>query len=1078
MPPEPHRNEHAGAVRGPMVQAGTIVGDVHFHRRRPRRGSRWRAPAAVGSVLLAGLAGLIGGGWWTEAALLLGAGSPLEWWLIRRAIRPATGADPLDEALSGLRQQVRRQWTEERDNRGLQDPRPLRLRWRPTERPVQVRLTAAERGRAEQRQGELLQAADETAPAAAALLTAFQQDTRRQLVVLGERGAGKSTLALLFTLVALDDAARPVPVLLSVAGWNPKERIEDWIARRISEDYPAVSLRQVEHLLADRRLLPVLDGLDEVPPRLLERALHALNRAAVPEMVITCRSAEFEAAVSRGGALVHATVVEIEPVKPEDAREFFEQRDLEGAQRWDDVVDTMADRPDGPLARLLSTPLMIILARRAYRRPGSRPDELAEFGTAEEAEAHLLSEFLPAVYPDERYRVKAQRWLVFLAHHLDRQGNPDFEWWRLARAMPRWLIPTVVAGVLTGVFFLAVPDDNYLYTPNPAVALPLVVMIGVHVGRVSRLPAAQAQRSPVRALGGRMLRNAAVAGLAAVAMALLFIAAVHFSGSLDGKAAIYGYLNRLSFESAAVDLIFSISIIGSCAVSSLYRAGMPQRVVPRLRTLLPALGVGLGVGLLSGVLVWLFFFVGKLRFLTIAPDSADVVSTTAFSSTAVSLIFAVFVGLPIGAARWLASPSSVEVGNSPRAVLRGDRAAMLLATLVSGVPLLGLVFGAWSVEDNYRELFTACGVLVMAAVLCCSGSAWVSYTIARSWLAVRGQLPWRLTAFLRNAHAIGVLRQAGSAYQLRHDVLRAHLAVQHPGHHRETPSPRAKFGWTGVGIVASLVVLGGVTAAFLPAGAPREFAAPVNPYNDAGLDRSGYLINSDDGKGAESVVDLLSGDSFPLPEGGSVHSAQISPDGSRIALSLRVGGDESLLEVREVAGGRVVRSVPVPLWGIVKYGPGGKSVAVVNPFRRSAITFDVESGKWAAAATAPLPGGPVSPYYWQLVESSDFESLLLVNARGELWKWGYLSGISEKVADNACAPAGPCRVSVADGGQVVVTSRNEGIIKNISSGATLHITDVTGLVRALDSWELSADGRTLFTYAAGGVVRAWDVPAF
>jgi hypothetical protein len=52
------------------------------------------------------------------------------------------------------------------------------------------------------------------------------------------------------------------------------------------------------------------------------------------------------------------------------------------------------------------------------------------------------------------------------------------------------------------------------------------------------------------------------------------------------------------------------------------------------------------------------------------------------------------------------------------------------------------------------------------------------------WLALWGQLPWRLTRFLRQAHAAGVLRQVGPAYQFRHDMLRAYLADHGPPTHR------------------------------------------------------------------------------------------------------------------------------------------------------------------------------------------------------------------------------------------------------------------------------------------------------
>ncbi|MEY9843107.1 hypothetical protein ABH940_000155 [Streptacidiphilus sp. BW17] len=38
-------------------------------------------------------------------------------------------------------------------------------------------------------------------------------------------------------------------------------------------------------------------------------------------------------------------------------------------------------------------------------------------------------------------------------------------------------------------------------------------------------------------------------------------------------------------------------------------------------------------------------------------------------------------------------------------------------------------------------------------------------------LATRGRLPWRLVGFLRWSHGVGLLRSAGTVYQIRHDEL-------------------------------------------------------------------------------------------------------------------------------------------------------------------------------------------------------------------------------------------------------------------------------------------------------------------
>jgi len=96
------------------------------------------------------------------------------------------------------------------------------------------------------------------------------------------------------------------------------------------------------------------------------------------------------------------------------------------------------------------------------------------------------------------------------------------------------------------------------------------------------------------------------------------------------------------------------------------------------------------------------------------------------------------------------------------------------AALVAGVEeglRLGLAAGAIGVV-GMGLIGVSTSVLV--------GGAWVSFTLARCWLAFRRRLPWRLMAFLADAHEQrGVLRQAGGVYQFRHLELQRRLAYRH-----------------------------------------------------------------------------------------------------------------------------------------------------------------------------------------------------------------------------------------------------------------------------------------------------------
>jgi len=183
-------------------------------------------------------------------------------------------------------------------------------------------------------------------------------------------------------------------------------------------------------------------------------------------------------------------------------------------------------------------------------------------------------------------------------------------------------------------------------------------------------------------------------------------------------------------------------------------------------------GVGIGGGLAAGLAL------GLVAWRVVGPATGVVVGTGA------GLVIALVSGLA-GAA------TTVGAAVSPAAVLTRDRRIFTVLGLSAGVAT-GLVAGLLIGLDVGIEKHTTVtpgsllpnglGIGLAVAVACGTVLAfvqtpWGDFFLARCWLALWGRrLPWRLSAFLADAHHRGVLRQVGATYQFRHLELQRRLA--------------------------------------------------------------------------------------------------------------------------------------------------------------------------------------------------------------------------------------------------------------------------------------------------------------
>jgi hypothetical protein len=374
----------------------------------------------------------------------------------------------LGQAAEDLARLVTRQWEREAGARGLTHQTPLDVRWASTRRPVAPSAVDVV--------GEHTMAATPTRlklhGGVEELADVLRRLPGRQLVLLGEPGSGKTSAAALLTLrlLAGRQTGDPVPVLFPLASWDPKTQgLETWMAQRISADHPAFRKRGVHGPDAARDLverglvLPVLDALDEVAAKVeAVRGIAEVVGLTKP-LVLTCRADDYEEIIRQTGVPVgRAAVVELKPVTAPEAARYLAAGTPDGDQRWQPVVTTLREEPEGVLARALSTPLAVYLTKTAYTSPSTTPADLLAHRTSTAVEHHLLDAYLPALYP-EPDAVKARKWLSFLARML--AANPatgNLAWWRLFLLLPQphVIISATRTGLAGAVLVVAIVVES------------------------------------------------------------------------------------------------------------------------------------------------------------------------------------------------------------------------------------------------------------------------------------------------------------------------------------------------------------------------------------------------------------------------------------------------------------------------------------------------------------------------------------------------------------------------------------------------------------------------------------------
>ncbi len=248
-----------------------------------------------------------------------------------------------------------------------------------------------------------------------------------KLVILGATGSGKTTtlLELAHVLVsrAQKDASLPLPVLFELGTWKAESgAIADWLIAQLQFKYD-IPVAMGKQWLAEQKLLPLLDGLDEVETHRQDLCIQAVNQfiesELKPKHLVVCSS--FEVYKNCPNRFRLQAAILLKPLTETQIQNYL----LEARSRelWYSIEH------EQELLKLAKAPLFLSMMALAYE------DILIEswkrINSSEEQRKYLLTAYIRRQmtgvvkqYPrgKELRSEQIRHWLGWLARKMEQEG--------------------------------------------------------------------------------------------------------------------------------------------------------------------------------------------------------------------------------------------------------------------------------------------------------------------------------------------------------------------------------------------------------------------------------------------------------------------------------------------------------------------------------------------------------------------------------------------------------------------------------------------------------------------------------
>ena len=266
-------------------------------------------------------------------------------------------------------------------------------------------------------------------PPKASIAKVFDR-TNGKLVILGATGAGKTTtlleLAMVLVSRAQKDHSLPLPVLFELGTWKEQSgAISDWLIAQLQFKYD-IPVAVGKQWLAEQKLLPLLDGFDEVETHRQDSCIQAINQFIEgefkPKHLIVCSS--FEVYKNCPNRFRLQAAILLKSLTETQIKNYL----LEARSR--ELWYSIEQEPE--LLRLAKAPLFVSMMALAYE------DILIEswkrITSPEEQRKYLLTAYIRRQmtgvvkqYPrgKELRSEQIRHWLGWLARKMEQEGTQE-----------------------------------------------------------------------------------------------------------------------------------------------------------------------------------------------------------------------------------------------------------------------------------------------------------------------------------------------------------------------------------------------------------------------------------------------------------------------------------------------------------------------------------------------------------------------------------------------------------------------------------------------------------------------------